>query len=125
MDRIFKAKHLHPTNPNDEVWLMDGLSFMALDVISNIDYMASLIIFPSSPPASASGLFSFTDYLLTGSSGPFSSLVSLPSHQHAHVPSGYDSFLTRATNVAFFYLVLSVLLTYPADIYLCPDLTCI
>jgi hypothetical protein len=28
MDGNFKAEHLYPTNPNDEVWLMDGLSFM-------------------------------------------------------------------------------------------------
>ncbi|KAG1841465.1 hypothetical protein C8R48DRAFT_751179 [Suillus tomentosus] len=28
MDGNFKAKHLHPTNADDEVWLMDGLGFM-------------------------------------------------------------------------------------------------
>ncbi|KAG2078756.1 hypothetical protein BDR04DRAFT_1124429 [Suillus decipiens] len=28
MDRNFKAKHLHPIKPHDEVWLSDGLGFM-------------------------------------------------------------------------------------------------
>ncbi|KAG1876011.1 hypothetical protein C8R48DRAFT_669235 [Suillus tomentosus] len=28
MDGNFKAEHLHPTNPDNEVWLMDGLGFM-------------------------------------------------------------------------------------------------
>ncbi|KAG1880692.1 hypothetical protein C8R48DRAFT_668103 [Suillus tomentosus] len=28
MDGNFKAEHLHPTNPEDEAWLMDGLGFM-------------------------------------------------------------------------------------------------
>ncbi|KAG1901134.1 uncharacterized protein F5891DRAFT_979687 [Suillus fuscotomentosus] len=28
MDGNFKAEHLHLTNPDDEVWLMDGLGFM-------------------------------------------------------------------------------------------------
>ncbi|KAG2067458.1 hypothetical protein BDR04DRAFT_1027268, partial [Suillus decipiens] len=28
MDRNFKAKHLHPIKPHDEVWLSDGLRFM-------------------------------------------------------------------------------------------------
>ncbi|KAG2748626.1 hypothetical protein P692DRAFT_201805774 [Suillus brevipes Sb2] len=29
MDGNFKAEHLHPTNPEDEVWLTDGKCFMA------------------------------------------------------------------------------------------------
>ncbi|KAL4074101.1 hypothetical protein J3A83DRAFT_4159615 [Scleroderma citrinum] len=28
MDGNFKAKHMHPKNPNNEVWLMDGKGFM-------------------------------------------------------------------------------------------------
>jgi hypothetical protein len=48
--------------------------------------------FPSSSPSYASGSHFSTDYPLTGSLGPFLSLVSLLSHQRAHVPSGYDSF---------------------------------
>ncbi|KAG0692326.1 hypothetical protein DFH29DRAFT_882655 [Suillus ampliporus] len=28
MDRNFKAEHLHPAHPEDEVWLIDGQSFM-------------------------------------------------------------------------------------------------
>ncbi|KAG2070487.1 hypothetical protein BDR04DRAFT_1128462 [Suillus decipiens] len=28
MDRNFKAEHLHPIKPHDEVWLSDGLGFM-------------------------------------------------------------------------------------------------
>lgn len=31
MDGNFKAEHLHPTNPADEVSLMDGLGFMVSD----------------------------------------------------------------------------------------------
>ncbi|KAG1743260.1 uncharacterized protein EDB91DRAFT_1247343 [Suillus paluster] len=28
MDGNFKAEHLHPINPDDEVWLSDGFGFM-------------------------------------------------------------------------------------------------
>jgi len=31
MDGNFKAEHLHPVNPSDEVSLMDGLAFMVTD----------------------------------------------------------------------------------------------
>jgi len=31
MDGNFKAKHMHPVNPSDEVSLMDGLGFMVSD----------------------------------------------------------------------------------------------
>jgi hypothetical protein len=31
MDGNFKAEHLHPVNPSDEVSLMDGLAFMVAD----------------------------------------------------------------------------------------------
>ncbi|KAG2147764.1 uncharacterized protein EDB93DRAFT_1240610 [Suillus bovinus] len=33
MDGNFKAKHLHPIKPFDEVWLADGLGFMAADTL--------------------------------------------------------------------------------------------
>ncbi|KAG1726354.1 uncharacterized protein EDB91DRAFT_1239662 [Suillus paluster] len=33
MDGNFKAEHLHPMKPFDEVWLSDGLGFMAADTL--------------------------------------------------------------------------------------------
>ncbi|KAG1767878.1 hypothetical protein EV702DRAFT_1182063 [Suillus placidus] len=33
IDGNFKAEHLHPIKPFDEVWLSDGLGFMAADMV--------------------------------------------------------------------------------------------